>query len=81
MRDRALVLMNLGVLEAQHGRTAAALTAFEESAELSSAVGAEQLAAQARHNAGWTRLTLGDLAGALRAMDRRPRCCRAPAPP
>lgn len=69
VRDRALVLMNLGVLEGQHGHATAALSAFERSAELSSAAGAESLSAQARHNAGWTRLGLGDIARALRAMD------------
>jgi tetratricopeptide (TPR) repeat protein len=68
-RDLATVLLNRGATAIELGRLDAALRDFEVCHEQAVGAGTPSIASLALHNTGFVRYALGDLPGALRAME------------
>lgn len=68
-RDLATVLLNRGATAIELGRLDAALQDFEVCHEQAVRADAPSIASLALHNTGFVRYALGDLPGALRAME------------
>jgi tetratricopeptide (TPR) repeat protein len=68
-RDLATVLLNRGATAIELGRLDAALRDFDVCHEQAVRAGTPSIASLALHNTGFVRYALGDLPGALRAME------------